>query len=254
MTVVWRLNFLGVARRNRRNRARSQNRRLHQVDVAVHLHKARAEMCIVNAKDIFEHVSAITTLECDIVDGKDRLDVGIVRTAGKHQVIINRDKCGLPIVAVDDIGFPIQVGQDLEHCLTKVCESFCIIILAIQLGACKIIFVVDKVIGHAALFTVENAAILIAPAQLDVSIFQMGHLLTPVLADGTVKRAEYAHVMTCGGKRLRQCTGYISQSARLDKRRNLRADKHNFHNGIPSPESRKRELPTSDAPAHINGI
>ena len=239
MAVVGRLDLLGIARGHGRDRARGQDGRLHEVDIAVHLHKARAEVGVVDAHDVLEHVPAIAALEGDIVDGEDGLDAGVVRPAGEHEVVVDRDERGLPVVAVDDVGLPVEVGQDLEHGLTKVCEPFGVVILAIELGAGKIVLVVDEVIDDAALVIAEDAAVLVAPAKLDVGVFDVGHLVAEVLADGAVQRAEDAHVMPGPGQRLGQRAGHVAKAAGLDKGGDLRADKHNFHSSIPSPESSK---------------
>ena len=76
-------------------------------------------MRVVNAKDIFQDLPAILPLILDIMDGENRLDTPVIRAGRKHQVVINRDKGSLPVIAVDDIGLEIDIGKDFKHCLGK---------------------------------------------------------------------------------------------------------------------------------------
>ena len=183
VAVVFGLDFLCIGGGNRGHRGGGHDRGLHQVDVAVHGHKAGAEMRIVNAEHILQDLTAVAALVLDVVDGEYGFDILIKRAGGEHQVVVYRHKRGLPVVAVDDIRLPVKVGQDLEHGLGVIGEALGVVILAVDLAAGKVILVVDEIEGHAIRFIAEDTAVLVAPAQTDVCILEIIEFLTPFLAD-----------------------------------------------------------------------
>ena len=130
-------------------------------------------MRVVDAQHIFQDLAAIAALILDVVDGEHGFDVLIERTGGEHQVIIYRNKRGLPVVAVDHVRLPVQIRQDLEHSLGKVGKALGVVIFAVDLTAGKVIFVVNKIECHAVRLIAEDAAVLVAPAQTDVCVFHI---------------------------------------------------------------------------------
>ena len=240
VTVVFGLDLVGVGRGNRGNRSGSHDSGLHQVDVAVHRHKAGAEVCVVNAEHILQNLTAVAALILDVVNGEHGLDVLVERAGSKHQIVVNRNEGGLPVVAVDDIGLPVQIGQNLEHSLGVVRETLCVVVLAVDLAASEVILVVDKIIGNAIRLIAEDAAVLVAPAQTDVSVFDVIELFAHTLVDRRIQRAEYTHVMSLGCQSLRERTCYIAQSTGFDERSAFAGNIHDFHKAEP-PQQRVRK-------------
>ena len=235
VAVVFGLDLVCVGGGDRRHRSGGHDRGLHQVDVAIHRHEARAEVRVVDAEHILEDLAAVAALILDVVDGEHGLDVLIERTGGEHQVVVDRHERALPVVAVDDVGLPLQIGQHLEHGLGEVGEALCVVILAVDLAAGEVILVVDEVEGHAIRFIAENAAVLVAPAQTDISVLEVVEFLAPILPDRGIQRAEHAHVMPLCGERLGQRAGNVAQTTGLDERSTFAGDIHDFHNSLPSP-------------------
>ena len=67
-------------------------------------------MCIINAEHILQNLTAVAALVLDVVDSEHGLDVLVERTGSEHQVVVNRNEGGLPVVAVDHIRLPLQIG------------------------------------------------------------------------------------------------------------------------------------------------
>ena len=237
VAVVFGLDFLCIRGRNGRDRGGSDDSRLHQVDVAVHGHEARAEVRVVDAEDVLQDFAAVAALILDIVDGEHGLDVFIERTGREHQIVVDRDQSGLPVVAVDDVRLPVEVGQHFEHCLGVVREALCVVVLAVDLTAREVILVVDEVEGHAVRLIAENAAVLVAPAQTDVCVLDIVELFPHFLADRGVQRAEYADIVALCRERLGQRACHVAQTAGLDERSAFAGYVHDFHKCRASPQA-----------------
>ena len=250
VAVVFGLDLASVGRRNRGHRSRGHDRGLHQVNIAVHRHEARAEVRVVDAEHILKDFAAVAALILDIMDGKHGFDVLIERTGGEHQVIVHRHERTLPVVAVDDVRLPVEVGQHLQHGLGEVGEAFRVVILAVDLAAGKVILVVDEIEGYAVRLIAEHAAVLVAPAQTDVSVFQVKELFAPFLPNRGVQWAEHTHVMPFCGQRLGQRTGHIAQTTGFDKWGAFAGDVHYFHIEPNLPRSRCGNRASASAPVH----
>ena len=190
-------------------------------------------MCIVNAEHILQNLTTVTALVLDVVDSEHGLDVLVERTGSEHQVVVNRNEGGLPVVAVDHIRLPLQIGQYLEYRLGVVCEALCVVVLAVDLAACE-------VISNAVCLIAEDTAVLVAPAQTDVSVFDVIELFAHTLVDRRIQRAEHTHVMSLGSECLRERTCYIAQSAGFDERSAFAGNIHDFHKAEP-PQQRVRK-------------
>ena len=121
-------------------------------------------MCVVDTEHILQDLAAVAALILDVVDREHGLDVFIERTGCEHQVVVYRNEGSLPVVAVDDIRLPVQIGQNLKHSLGVVREALCIVVLAVDLAAGEVILVIDKIISNAVCLVAEDAAVLVAPA------------------------------------------------------------------------------------------
>ena len=197
-------------------------------------------MCIVNAEHILQNLTTVAALVLDVVDSEQGLDVLVERTGSEHQVVVNRNEGGLPVVAVDHIRLPLQIGQYLEYRLGVVREALCVVVLAVDLAACEVILIIDEIIGNAVCLIAEDTAVLVAPAQTDVSVFDVIELFAHTLVDRRIQRAEYTHVMSLGSECLRERTCYIAQSAGFDERSAFAGNIHDFHKAEP-PQQRVRK-------------
>ena len=240
VAVVFGLDLLGIRGRYGGNGGRRDDRSLHEVDVAVHRHKAGAEVRVIDAEHVLQDLAAVAALILDIMDGENGLDVLIERTGREHQIVVDRHQSGLPVVAVDDVRLPVEVGQHLEHRLGVVREALCVVVLAVDLAACEVILIIDEIIGNAVCLIAEDTAVLVAPAQTDVSVFDVIELFAHTLVDRRIQRAEYTHVMSLGSECLRERTCYIAQSAGFDERSAFAGNIHDFHKAEP-PQQRVRK-------------
>ena len=197
-------------------------------------------MCIVNAEHILQNLTAVAALVLDVVDSEHGLDVLVERTGSEHQVVVNRNEGGLPVVAVDHIRLPLQIGQYFEYRLGVVREALCVVVLAVDLAACEVILIIDEIIGNAVRLIAEDTAVLVAPAQTDVSVFDVIEFFAHTLVDRRIQRAEYTHVMSLGSECLRERTCYIAQSAGFDERSAFAGNIHDFHKAEP-PQQRVRK-------------
>ena len=107
-------------------------------------------------------------------------------------------------------------------------------------AACEVILIIDEIIGNAVCLIAEDTAVLVAPAQTDVSVFDVIELFAHTLVDRRIQRAEYTHVMSLGSECLRERTCYIAQSAGFDERSAFAGNIHDFHKAEP-PQQRVRK-------------
>ena len=192
-------------------------------------------MRVVDAEHILEDLAAVAALVLDVVDGEHGLDILVEGTRGEHQVIVHRHQRGLPVIAVDDVRLPFQVGQHLEHRLGKIGEALRVVILAVDLAAGEIVLVVDEIEGHAVRLIAEHAAVLVAPAQAHIGVFQVIEFFPPFLADRRIQGAEHAHVVSLCRKGLGQRARDIAQAAGFYKRGAFAGNVHDFHKSRASP-------------------
>ena len=66
-----------------------------------------------DAAGVLQNVGAVLALIGDVVDGENGLDAVELIQMTVVQVQVHRHQCGLPVVAVDDIGGEIDVEQGL---------------------------------------------------------------------------------------------------------------------------------------------
>ena len=78
--------------------------------------------------------------------------------------IIKRGERRLPIVAVNDIGLPINCRDYFKYRSCKKCKSFGVVIMAVNTVTLKIILVIKEVENNTVQLCLKNSAVLAAPA------------------------------------------------------------------------------------------
>ena len=103
-------------------------------------------------------------------------------------IVIHRDKSGLPVVRVNNIRLEVDILQHFEHCSVEEYKSFTVIVEAVKTVTREIILVVDEIIGYAVPFRFKDAAILFAPGNIDRHILHEGHFLAEFRAYALIER------------------------------------------------------------------
>ena len=133
------------------------------------------------------------------------------------------DHAALPVVRMQDIGTEVQQRQGVEAGTAE--EAVALVLVAAQtvdVGPPEVILVIEEIIDHAIFFEHLHAAVLPAPAQLNVKVQQVLHLLLPLLGDGGVHWQNDAHIVAFLGQHGRQRAHHVRQAARLDKWAHIR--------------------------------
>ena len=81
--------------------------------------------------------------------------------AGADILKIDGHQRRLPVVAVEDVGHPVQTGQQVDDRLAEKGEALAVVVLAVQRAAAEIVLVVHEVPCHAVLLQREQAAALL---------------------------------------------------------------------------------------------
>ncbi len=205
---------------------------LHQVHVPVVGQHVFVHVPGIEAEKVLEHLTAVTALVLDVMDGVDAL--GIVELGNAVALLQQVDgrKGGLPVVAVEYIRVPVQVSHALHHRTGEEGEPLAVVIVAIEAGALEIILVVHKPIGHALPLQLKNAAVGGTPAQGDAVALQILHLTAPVLPNALVEGENHAHVMPHSRQGLGQGPRHVGQTAGFDKGSTLRGGKQDIHSSL----------------------
>jgi len=114
-----------------------------------------------DAAGIFQNVGAVLALVGNVVDGEHRLDAVELIQMAVVQVQVHGHQSSLPVVAVDDVRGEVDVEQSLQHSTGEEGETLAVIV---ETAALEVILVVEEVVGHAVHFSLEQAAVLAAPA------------------------------------------------------------------------------------------
>ena len=138
---------------------------------------------------------------------------------------------------MNHVGLEVQQRQGVQRRAAEETEAFVLVAAhAIDIRTAKIELVIHKVELHAVLFQQFNAAVLTAPAQRDLKVGHMGHLVNILLRHRRIQGQHHAHVVTLLRQNRRQRADNIRQTAGLDKRDALARRKENLHRFYPPSE------------------
>ena len=121
-----------------------------------------------HAKQFGHDFAAIFTLEFQIMDRQNRLDVMIWSNPAIFFLEQKRHKRGMVVVAVQNVRHPIVAAHQFTGCLLKPGKPLTIIIVAVKLRPIKIVAVVQKHVAHAVLIKRLNATVLGSPTDFDL--------------------------------------------------------------------------------------
>ncbi len=224
------LNFIRIARGNGRQLVRIDQTGLHVVCAAIALQLIGCEQTVAQTEGILNRLNREHALILEVVDGVNGLHILIERILRILNLEQGRNHAGLPVVAVDDIGLEIKMHKRVDDRAVEEAETLVFVAAqTIDVGTAEIILVIDKVEGYALILKALDAAILTAPAQLDLELTFELHLVDILLRDGGIQRQNHADIRTLrlenGGER----TDNVGKTAGLNKRYALGSCKKNLH-------------------------
>ena len=202
---------------------------LHKVGAAIVFHNVL--VTVADAAGILQDIGAVLALICDVVDGEDGLDPVELIQMAVVQVQVNGNQCGLPVVAVDDIGGEVDVEQGLQHSAGEEGEALAVIVEAVQAAALEVILVVQEVVGHAVDLSLEQAAVLAAPAHGHRVVGDILQLVAHFQV--AVQRHDDAGIHAVLDQSLGQGACHIGQTAGLGKGGRFRSGIQDLHSISP---------------------
>ena len=155
------------------------------------------------SQNVVQELVGELPLECHVVNRKDGANAVVQWDALVELAEEDGGERRLPIVAVKDIAFK-PLGQMLEglgYRFGEEGESLAVVKMSVRVIAFEIALVVDKEIGDSIAFELLEPAVLVAPAQWDIEIREMFHLVGVFAFD----RAVFRHHDDALGARSREC-------------------------------------------------
>ena len=230
LAVVGGLDLLGVAGADGRDLVGVDKAGLEVVCAAVALELVRGEQAVAQAQRILHVLDAEDALILQVVDGEGRAHLAVEREVTVLDVEQRGDHAGLPVVAVDEVRLEAQVRQRVDDCAAEVAIALVLVAAhAIDVGAAEVVLIVHKVERDALVHQGLDAAVLVTPAQLDLKLALVLHLLAEGIGDGAVQRQDDAHVHALALQHGRQSARHVGQAAGLDKGDTLGSGKKNSH-------------------------
>ena len=230
LAIVGGGDFLGVAGADGGNGVGVHQTCLHKVGAAEAFQLVGAPQPVAQAQNILHFFDAEDALVLQVVNGEHAAHG---RIEGQVLVLNFQQRghhAALPVVGVQHVGVEVNQRQHVEH---RAAEKAVALVLipaqAVDVGTAKVVLVVQEVEDYAVLFEHLHAAVLPAPAQLDVKMQQVLHLLLILLGNGRVHGQHHTHVMSLFGQHRRQRAYHVRQAARFDKRDAFACGEQNFH-------------------------
>ena len=230
LAVVGGLDLVGIGGADGGDLVRVDQAALHKGGRAEELELVAGVGVPAQAHEVLDVVHAEHALVLQVVDGEHRVDAlvegqGRVLTLEQHG-----DQARLPVVAVQDVGLVVDQGQGLEHRPVEEGEALALVAApAVDRGPVVVELVIDEVEGHAVELERFDAAVLPPPAEVDVKVRQVLHLLPPLGRDVAVQGKDDAHFRAQLLELLRKGAGHVRQTAGLDKGYALRGCKQDLH-------------------------
>ena len=146
----------------------------------------------------------------------------------ENRAQVHRHQTGLPVVAVDDVGRPVQKVQRGQGGLAEIAVFGNVLDqIGVGIAPAEKLVVVDEVVDHAVHLHLHDAHIE-APsvcAEIHHEVALIDHPLLILLGDALVARQDDLHVAVEPGQRPGQGVHDVAEAARLHKGIALRADK-----------------------------
>ena len=230
MSIIGIHQLSGVGLGNGGDQIRSLDGALHDIDGVVHIQ--HAPVLPGQTQHIVKEVGGCPALILHIVDGVHHSGLGEQRIVLGLQE--HRHKSGLPVVALDHIGDEVHGHQRIQTGLGEVGKALAVIVVAVDgtVTATEVIEVIHKVDLHAvgAVLQGEDARVLLTPAQRDMELGYLLHLILGVFQDLlVVGQNQNNFVAGDTGQSGGQCFHDVAQTTGLGVGRAFRSKNGNFH-------------------------
>ena len=230
LAVVGGLDLLGIGGADGGDLIGEHDAALHAGAHAVELQGVAGVGQVAQVQQVLDGVDGEQALVLQIVDGVDRLDVLEQLQLLVLQLVQHGDQAGLPVVAVQHVGDEIDLGQRLHHRAAEEGEALALVTAhAIDVVAAEILLVIHEIVGDAGIFQRFDADILPAPAEVDVEVQHVLHLLAPFRTDGLIKGEDDANVLAGLQDLPGQRADHVRKAAGFDERHALRCCEEYFH-------------------------
>ena len=203
------------------------DRPFHQVDTAVLFHNGAGRLG--NTKHILQDLHPVFALILDIMDGEYGFDVLISLLPGIEQGVVNRNKCALPIVCMDNIRLKIDVPDHFNNGAGKKGEPLGVVIVAVQPRPFEIVLIIQKVIDHTVVLGLEHPAVLAAPRNRHRKTGQKRHRLPQLLRHRFIERQDHTAAHQTDPQGLGKRTRDIRQPTRGGKGLGFAGRVQHFH-------------------------
>ena len=168
--VEGKLKFVGIVGGDGGYIVAGEDGAFHEAHIVIELEHIFVEIALVQSEDIFQHLPAIAALILDIMDGEHTLGMGEGGLTIAVLQKIDGHKSGLPVVAMNHIGIPINLVRCLNNSPGEKCETLTIIIVAINAMTLEIAFIVHKIVSDTIPLQLEQTAVSAAPGQAHIVI------------------------------------------------------------------------------------
>ena len=230
LAVIGGLDLLGVAGADGGDLIRIDQAGLQVVRAAVALELVGGEQAVAQAQGVLHVLDAEDALVLQVVDGEGRAHLAVEGEVAVLDIEQRGDHAGLPVVAVDDVRLEAQVRQRVDDCAAEVAVALVLVAAhAVDVGAAEVVLIVHEVERDALIDQGLDAAVLVTPAQLDLKLALILHLLAEGIGDGAVQRQDDAHVDALALQHGGQGARHVGQAAGLDKGDAFGSGKKNSH-------------------------
>ena len=222
-----RADLLGITGADGRHRVGGHHGALHKVEGPVQVHKVVRRGG--QGENIPQNAEIILSLIFDVVNGKDRADLLIPRLSPEKEIQIDRHQRRLMVMRVQNVREKADLRQSREGRHREKGKPFPVVIFPVQTAALKIIFIINKIIGHFSAPERKHAAILLPPGKTHRKDRLGLHFFAIFRRNLPVKRHHHPHIQVSPrGQRRGERAQHIAQSPRGGKRHDLRAHHQNF--------------------------
>ncbi len=206
---------------------------LQEVDLAVELKPVDGE-ALLGEPHGGEFLAGEEPLVGEVVDGEDDpgpCEEGIV-LALVLQVV--RDECGLPVVAMDDVGPEVHLFQELQNAAAEKGETLGVVGVvaaggAVKLVAREVLLVLDEIDRYLAQRRLAQEPFFLDAVHHDRGALAPLAYRHPPPLDHRVEGHHDPDVMAKRPEGLGKGAGNIRQTSRLGKGSDLRRNKQNLH-------------------------
>ena len=227
------LNFLRVSFADGWNIIGVDNSAFHKVHRVIKFQVAVVEIFPVESENITHNIFRENTLIFQIVYGVDCFNSVVTFVAVMFKFQENRNKSGMPIVCIDDIGEEVDSRQAIQNGTAEKWKSLRVVVVAINAVTIKIFNVVNEIVNYSVQLIFINADKFCTPRNGNFSVVNMFHLVSYFFRNFAEFRENHSDIYSRFFQGFRKWTRNVGKSAGFDKWYCLRCDIKYFHKFFP---------------------